>query len=131
MEAKVMLIEDNEMNSRLAQKVLEAAGMEVTLFTHAEQALSKMESVQPEIILVDLQLPGISGYDFVRRVRAADEFSDIPLVAISANVRNEDKSRAFESGCDGFIEKPINTRKLATKLQEYLTNGRQTRYTHN
>lgn len=117
---KIVLIEDNKMNSRLAQKVLESAGMEVFVYSNAEEALSGLNGIRPSLVLVDLQLPGISGYDFVRQVRRFEKYAGIPLVAISANVREEDKSKAYAAGCDGFIEKPMNTRTLVRDLQDYL-----------
>lgn len=118
---KIVLIEDNKMNSRLAQKVLESAGMEVFVYSNAEEALSGLNGIRPSLVLVDLQLPGISGYDFVRQVRRFEKYAGVPLVAISANVREEDKSKAYAAGCDGFIEKPMNTRTLVRDLQDYLS----------
>lgn len=120
MTYSVILIEDNKMNSRLTQKVLESAGYNVSQFNSAEAALDQIKTIQPHVILLDLQLPGISGYDFARQVRRFDQFKNIPLVAISANVREEDKNQAFDSGCDGFIDKPVNTRTLAEEIQSYI-----------
>ncbi len=121
MSYKIVLIEDNKLNSRLAQKVLESAGMDVVLFSNAEDALSELNNLWPNLVLVDLQLPGISGYDFMRQIRRFEKFAHIPLVAISANVREEDKTQAYDAGCDGFIEKPMNTRTLARELEEFLS----------
>jgi len=119
---KVMIIEDNKLNSRLTQKVLESAGWEVQIYSNAEAALDKVNIAQPDIILIDLQLPGISGYDFARQIRRFERFASIPIIAVSANVREEDKSNASDSGCDGFIEKPINTRTLVQQIEEILGN---------
>jgi len=116
----VIIIEDNKLNSKLAQKVLESANYSVFLFDSAEAALDNIKRIQPDIILLDLQLPGISGYDFARQVRRFEHFKNIPLVAISANVREEDKTKAYDSGCDGFIEKPVNTRTLAAEVQSFI-----------
>ncbi|MCF7802868.1 MAG: response regulator [Candidatus Marinimicrobia bacterium] len=120
MPIEIMLVEDNVMNSRLTQKVLESAGITVHLYDSAEAALEVLQKVHPQLILLDLQLPGISGYDFARQVRRIDGFQSTPLVAISANVREEDKTKAREAGCDGFIGKPINTRTLASDIKQYL-----------
>lgn len=120
MANRVLLVEDNELNSRLIQKVLESGGMEVIVLDSAEEALHQMESIRPDLILLDLQLPGMSGYEFVNQYTHQNGAKQIPIVAISANVRPEDKEKALEVGCAGFIEKPINTRTIVQDLTMYL-----------
>ncbi len=120
MAKRILLVEDNELNSRLLQKVLESAGLEVTIFNNAEEALNELLTIKPDLILLDLQLPGMSGYDFVDQYKRINGNQQIPIIAVSANVRPEDKEKAIEVGCVGFIEKPINTRTIVTELSGYL-----------
>lgn len=120
MANRVLLVEDNELNSRLIQKVLESGGLEVFVLDSAEEALHQVEGIQPDLILLDLQLPGMSGYEFVNQYAHQNGTKQIPIVAISANVRPEDKEKALEVGCAGFIEKPINTRTIVHELSVYL-----------
>lgn len=120
MADRILVIEDNVLNSRLMQKVLESRGMEVVIFGSAEKALNHIHKLQPDLILLDLQLPGMSGYDFVTRMNQHNGSKPIPVVAVSANVKPGDKQRALEVGCVGFIEKPINTRTIAREIFTYL-----------
>ncbi len=108
------------MNSRLIQKVLEFSGITVTLYANAEDALQVLPEQKPDAILLDIQLPGMSGYDFARALKQSPDLKDIAIIALSANIRKEDQQLALESGCSGFITKPINTRKLVQQIQEYL-----------
>jgi len=123
MAKKILLVEDNKLNSRLIQKVLESAGLAVTIFNSAEEALHELAAIKPDLILLDLQLPGMSGYEFVDQYKRMNGTQQIPIVAISANVRPEDKEQALEVGCVGFIEKPINTRTIAHELSAYLESA--------
>jgi CheY-like chemotaxis protein len=112
----VMMVEDNELNARLIRKILEAAGYNMVDYRNAEDALNSMDDVAPGLILLDLQLPGMSGYEFAQTVRNNPDYNSTKIIAISANVRDENKRHAEESGCDGFIEKPINTRTFVNDI---------------
>lgn len=120
MAKKILLVEDNKLNSRLIQKVLESSGLSVAIFNSAEEALHELSAIKPDLILLDLQLPGMSGYEFVDQYKRMNGTQQIPIVAISANVRPEDKEQALQVGCVGFIEKPINTRTIVSELSAYL-----------
>jgi len=117
---RITVIEDNTMNSRLMEKVLESAGAEVDLYTNAEDALTSLPEFNPNTILLDLQLPGMSGYDFARMLKSSSDLNDIKIIAISANIRKQDQDLALASGCTGFITKPINTRTLVKQIKEFL-----------
>ena len=112
----VLIIEDNELNARLIRKILEAAGYNMVDYRNAEDALNNIDDIAPGIILLDLQLPGMSGYEFAETIRKNSNYSSTKIIAISANVRDENKRHAEESGCDGFIEKPINTRTFVNDM---------------
>jgi len=120
MAEQILVIEDNEINSRLMQKILENRGLEVTVLESAEKALNQLHQITPDLILLDLQLPGMSGYDFVKNMRRQNGSRQIPVVALSANVRQADKERAMNVGCLGFIEKPVNTRTVVDEILSYL-----------
>lgn len=117
---RITVIEDNTMNSRLMEKVLETAGAKVDLYTNAEDALTSLPAFNPNTILLDLQLPGMSGYDFARMLKSSSDLNHIKIIAISANIRKEDQELALKSGCIGFITKPINTRTLVKQIKEYI-----------
>jgi len=120
MAERILVIEDNKINSRLMQKILENRGLEVIVLGSAEKALSQLHRIAPDLILLDLQLPGMSGYDFVKNMHRQNGSRQIPVVAVSANVRQTDKDRAKEAGCLGFIEKPVNTRTVVDEILSYL-----------
>jgi len=112
----VLIIEDNELNARLIRKILEAAGYNMVDYRNAEDALNNIDDIAPGIILLDLQLPGMSGYEFAETIRKNSNYNSTKIIAISANVRDENKRHAEEAGCDGFIEKPINTRTFVNDM---------------
>lgn len=119
-DPRVTLIEDNALNSRLIQKVLQTSGFYVEVYDNAEDALGNLNGDMPDLILLDLQLPGMNGYEFARRLRTMSDYQSVPIVAVSANIRPEDKEVALESGCNGFITKPINTRTLVQQIKGYI-----------
>jgi CheY-like chemotaxis protein len=117
---KVLLVEDNEMNSRLVEFVLERDGFDVTTAATAEEGLKVAGGLKPDIILMDIQLPGMDGLEATRRLKQDPLTHDIPVVAITAHAMRGDEERIIASGCRGYIPKPVNTRELSATVLNYL-----------
>ena len=120
----VLLVEDNETNQLLTMAVLERDGFEVDVAGTAEEARERIERVRPDLILMDLQLPGVDGLAFTRTLRADPATADIPVVAMTAHVMLGDQEEAMAAGCAGYIAKPIDTRTLGDSLRRYLSVAR-------
>jgi len=120
MKTKVMLVEDNQMNSRLVEYVLERDGFEVTTLTSAEEAVRMAAENTPDIILMDIQLPGMDGLEATRRLKANPLTAKVPVVVITAHAMRGDEERVRAVGCEGYVTKPINTRELADTIRKYL-----------
>lgn len=118
--AKVLVVEDNEMNLRLVQFVLEREGYQIIAAATAEDAIRLAEQDSPDIILMDVQLPGMDGLEATRRLKDNQLTQNIPIVAITAHAMRGDEERILAAGCAGYIAKPINTRELGDKIAEYL-----------
>jgi two-component system cell cycle response regulator DivK len=117
MTARILVVEDNPKNMKLVRDVLEFAGYEVIEATSGEDGVRLAETEQPQLILMDLQLPGIDGAEALRRIRVGQ---DTPVVAVTAFAMDEDRARAFASGFDGYVEKPINVRRFREQVQGFL-----------
>ncbi len=123
LKTRVMLVEDNSMNSRLVEYVLERDGFEVKTSESAEDALGRAAIDPPDIILMDIQLPGMDGLEATRRMKANPATAAIPVVAITAHAMTGDEERILACGCAGYISKPINTRELALMVREFLSGA--------
>ena len=110
----VLLVEDNQRNLKLARDVLEFAGFTVDALTTGEEALGRGAGGAPDLILMDLQLPGIDGHTALARLRADPRTADIPVVALTAS-RWADRERALGAGFDGYLEKPISVREFPAR----------------
>jgi len=120
---KVLLVEDNPRNLKLARDVLEYAGFRVTAVTTGEEALPAAREVMPDVILMDLQLPGIDGHTALSRLRADVRTDGIPVVAVSAFAMRADRDRALAEGFDGYLEKPISIRDLPDQVRRHVRPG--------
>ena len=109
----VLLIEDNLMNMELATDLLETAGFEVLKAERAEDGIAKAVAEQPDIILMDIALPGMDGLEATRRLKQDARTARIPIVALTASAMRGDDSKARLAGCRGYIAKPIDTRRFA------------------
>jgi len=116
----VLLIEDNLMNMELASDLLEAGGFHVLKTERAEEGISTARVHQPDIILMDLALPGMDGLEATRRLKLDPETSWIPVVALTASVMRGDDNRARSVGCCGYIAKPIDTRQFIATVTSFM-----------
>jgi two-component system, cell cycle response regulator DivK len=116
----VLLVEDNPRNLKLARDVLEHAGFAVTTVMTGEEALPAARTARPDVILMDLQLPGIDGHAALGRLRADPMTAGIPVVAVSAFAMQADRERAMVAGFDGYLMKPISVRDFPAQVREHI-----------
>ncbi|WP_347274033.1 response regulator [Candidatus Kuenenia sp.] len=116
----VMVVEDNEKNRKLIRVVLKAKGYNVIEATTGEEALSLLKEQRPDIILMDIQLPGIDGLTLIRQIKADVGKKDIPIIAVTAHAMKGDEQKILETGCDAYMSKPIDTRELPLTIEKYL-----------
>ena len=116
----ILVVDDSTVNLKLAAAVLRSDGYRVVIAISAEQALMTLRTTLPDLLLVDLQLPGMSGLDLTRRLRQETRTRDLLVVALTASTDPGSEQRAYDAGCDGFIAKPIDTRTLGPRLRNFL-----------
>jgi CheY-like chemotaxis protein len=115
---KILYIEDNDNNVALMRTRLGRAGFTVLVAADAEQGLIMAAVERPDLILMDLGLPGIDGWEATRRLKAAAETKHIPVIAVSAHAMAGDREKALEAGCDDYDTKPIDFARLRAKIQK-------------
>ncbi len=121
--AMILIVEDNEANRLLAGAVLEREGYRVEMAGNADEAFQKLARGSPDLILMDVQMPGMDGLTLTRRLKGDARTADIPVVALTALAMMGDRERTLEAGCSGYISKPINTRTFASEVSKYLPRG--------
>jgi two-component system cell cycle response regulator DivK len=119
----VLLVEDNDRNLKLARDVLEFNGFTVRVAMSGEEAVREAQRVRPDIILMDLQLPGIDGHTALSMLRADTRTAGIPIVALTAFAMPSDRTRALAAGFDGYLEKPISVREFPEQVRRHLGGG--------
>lgn len=117
---RILYVEDNFQNRILIKRVLEAEGYTVIEAENGKMGLDLAVSGKPDLILMDINLPDIDGYDCTRRLRQMDGVSRVPIVALTANAMEGDKEKAMSAGCNGYIAKPVDIDKLPTQIAQYL-----------
>jgi len=118
--ATVLHVEDNPDNRMLIRDLLQFRGYRVVEVSDGTQALSVTEQEQPDIILMDIQLPGVSGLDIARRIKARPDLKHIPIVAVTSFALSGDDKKAFAAGCDAYVAKPYEPRELVKLIQRLL-----------
>ena len=121
----ILIVEDNEDNRRLAFKRLRAAGHSLVEAVDGAEARARLAEQHPDLILLDLQLPDISGLELVAEIRASESLKGITVVACTAFAYAQDKEDALEAGCDGYISKPVDIRRLPEQLEAILERSRR------
>lgn len=119
-DKNVMVVEDNEKNRKLVRVVLKAKGYNVIEATTGEEALGILKHQMPDIILMDIQLPGIDGLTLVKQIKADAITRDIPIIAVTAYAMKGDEQKFLETGCDAYVSKPINTQELPLVIEKYI-----------
>jgi len=119
----ILVVEDNERNLKLVRDVLEYVGYDVRVARTAEDGIALAIKEPPNLVLMDLQLPGIDGMEALRRLRENPRTADIPVVAVTAQAMKQDRERALEAGFNGYIEKPISVRAFPDQVRSFLSSG--------
>ena len=117
---KILYVEDNPENRLLVRRVLMAEDFDVIEAPDAYQAMKVIETVQPDLILMDINLPEIDGYTLTARMKENPKLSQVPIIALTANVMKGDRERILDSGCDGYIQKPIDVDALPIQIRSFL-----------
>jgi two-component system, cell cycle response regulator DivK len=116
----ILVVDDNPANATLLTFLLEAEGYDALSVSDAQQALARLESFEPVLILMDIQLPGMDGLELTRRLKADERWRNVLIVALTAYAMKGDEERARAAGCDAYISKPIDTRTLPARIAELL-----------
>lgn len=119
----ILIVDDNPANLKLARLVLVAAGYEVRTAVDAEAALELLESFEPRMILMDLQLPGMDGLALTRKLKSDPRHRSIVVIALTANAMKGDDIKARAAGCDGYLTKPIDIEVLANTVATHLVKA--------
>lgn len=118
----VLYIEDNPDNKTLVQRALESRGYTLAWAAKGEEGLAQAASLRPHLILLDINLPDIDGYEVARRLKADPELQAIPIIAVTANALKGDAEKALTAGCDVYMSKPIQLRELWEKVAAFTPN---------
>jgi len=124
MSARILIVDDNSVNLKLASEVLEAEGYATVTAVDAELAQEILKDTVPDLILMDIALPGMDGLTFTRKLKDDKRLKHIPVIALTAFAMRGDEQKASEAGCDGYITKPIDTRKLPHLVAELLRKSK-------
>ena len=117
---KILVVDDNQDNRELVIKVLKAKGYLLLESADGEAALEQVIKERPDLILMDISLPKIDGYEVTRRLKEQESFKDIPIIALTAHAMKGDREKALQSGCNGYIPKPISVRELPDQIRTFL-----------
>jgi two-component system cell cycle response regulator DivK len=123
---KILLVEDSPLNRRLIEAVLKPRGFQVLTAEDGRQGIDLAMAELPDLILMDVQLPEVSGYDATRILKSRPETRHIPIVALTAHAMADERDRAIAAGCDGYITKPIDTRQFPDQIRQYLSPAPKT-----
>ena len=118
--AKILLVEDNEMNRDMLSRRLQRKGYDVVIAVDGQEALSMARSEQPELILMDISLPVLDGWEATRQIKASPQTRDIPIIALTAHAMPGDREKCLESGSDDYDTKPIELERLLEKIEALL-----------
>jgi two-component system cell cycle response regulator DivK len=116
----ILYIEDNLDNRTLVRRVLMVEGYEILEAGNAGDALDLLSTRQPDLILMDINMPDIDGYTLTSKIRNLPGFGGVPIVALTANVMRGDREKSLEAGCDGYIQKPVDIDLLPQQIERYL-----------
>lgn len=123
MPKQVLCIEDNKTNMLLVSRIVEADGYELIRAEDGPSALAFLEDHVPDIILLDVNIPGIHGLDLARMIKEDQRLAHVPLIATTANVLVGDKERCLEAGCDEYLPKPLDIRRLRQVMRDYVNRS--------
>lgn len=120
----ILLVEDNEMNRDMLSRRLARRGFDVLIAENGETGVAMTASARPDLVLMDMSLPIVDGWEATRRIKANPETAPIPVIALTAHAMAEDRQQALEAGCDDYDSKPVDLARLLGKIDSLLaTNG--------
>jgi two-component system cell cycle response regulator DivK len=117
---RVLVVEDQEDNRQIVRDLLTSVGYELIEAVTGQEGVSLAESQRPDLILMDIQLPGLDGYEATRRIKAKPELRQIPIIAVTSYALSGDDVKAKQAGCDDYVTKPFSPRALLAKIREHL-----------
>ena len=120
MSKRILVVEDQEDNRRIMRDLLAASGYASIEATTGDEGLAMAAREVPDLILMDIQLPGMDGYEVTRRIKADPALAHIPIIAVTSYALSGDDQKAFAAGCDGYVTKPFSPKVLLAKIREYL-----------
>lgn len=118
--ARILLVEDNEMNRDMLSRRLQRKGYEVLIAVDGEEGLKLARSTKPDLIIMDMSLPSLDGWEASRRLKSMEETSRIGIIALTAHAMEQDKEKALQAGCDDFDTKPVDLARLLSKIEALL-----------
>ena len=121
--SKILLVEDNEMNRDMLSRRLERKGFDVVMAVDGQAGVEMASSASPDLILMDLSLPVIDGWEATRRIKADVTTQKIPVIALTAHAMTGDEQKAIEAGCDDYDTKPVDLKRLLGKIENFLGAG--------
>ena len=120
MSKRILVVEDQEDNRRIVRDLLTKAGYEMIEAVNGEEGVAMAQTERPDLILMDIQLPGVDGYEATRRIKADPALRQIPIIAVTSYALSGDDAKAQEAGCDAYVTKPFSPRVLLAKVREYV-----------
>jgi two-component system cell cycle response regulator DivK len=120
MSKRILVVEDHEDNRQILRILLAGAGFDMLEAWDGEAALKTAASERPDLILMDIQLPGLNGYEVTQRLKADPALRAIPIIAVTSYALSGDEDKATEAGCDAYVTKPYHPRQLLAKIKEFL-----------
>ncbi len=117
---KILVVDDNQDSRELVVKILKNRGYQMIEAVDGEEALEKAIAENPDLILLDISIPKIDGYEVTRRLKSQIKFKDTPIIALTAHAMKGDREKALEAGCEGHISKPIDIHELPDQIKSYL-----------
>src|SRR3989304_2121855 len=121
MNKRILVVEDTEDNRRIMRDLLTGAGYDVIEAVDGAEGRTAARRERPDVILMDIQLPVLDGYEATRRIKADPSTNHIPIIAVTSYALSGDETKAFAAGCDGYVAKPFSPRQLLGKVREFLT----------
>ncbi len=120
MSKRILVVEDHEDNRRIMRDLLTNSGYEVIEAVTGVEGVSAAETYRPDLIVMDIQLPGIDGYEATRQIKANPNLQKVPIIVVTSYALSGDDVKAFEAGCDAYVTKPFSPRELLAKIREYV-----------
>lgn len=119
-QKRVLLVEDNEDNLVVYRTILEHVGFMVIEARDGEEGVNRARSERPDIILMDISIPKMDGWEATQRLKADGETSGIPIIALTAHALEEDRLKAMRAGCDGYLAKPVEPRRVVEEVEKFI-----------